>query len=54
VGPLWNDLSTGPTRRVEIHALGAQNQILLVAVGLPQSVSSDLRPRVTRSVFRSD
>ena len=33
VGPLWNDLSTGPDRRVEIHALAAQNQVLLFAVG---------------------
>jgi hypothetical protein len=28
VGRLWNDLSTGPYRRVAIHVLGAQNQVL--------------------------
>jgi transcriptional regulator with XRE-family HTH domain len=29
VGPSWNELSTGPGRRVAIHALGVQNQVLL-------------------------
>jgi len=47
VGPLWNDLSTGPpTHRVEIHALGAQNQMLLVAVGLPRSRCGDRQQHV--------
>jgi hypothetical protein len=49
VGPLWNELSTGPGRHVAIRALGAQNQILLVAVGLvpsriPVEIHAPCRP----------
>src|SRR5262245_54735492 len=44
VGPLWNELSTGPVRPAVIHGVAAQNQVLRGAVGLLQFLSGDSHP----------